>query len=76
MTRSDFVVAGVIALLGANLLLTALQYKQTSDFQSQWLAEREHEDAARREISRRADELNGRHAPGKNIIGSFERGSQ
>ncbi|WP_419739480.1 P-type conjugative transfer protein TrbJ [Ruegeria sp.] len=57
-------------------LLTAAQNEQTSLFQARWMAERDAAEAARRETVRRAEEERARRAPGRNIIGSFGRGTR
>lgn len=65
--------ASVVRQLSQLRMLTAAQSEQTSLFQARWMAERDAEEAWRRETVRRAEERAARRAPGQNIIGSFTR---
>ena len=56
--------------------ITAAQNEQTSIFQARWLASMDAEEAQKRHTIKRADAIEEKRAPGKELIGSFTQGAQ
>ena len=67
--------ASVARQLAQLRVLTAAQNEQTSLFQARWMAERDAEEAERRDGRRRAEEYQRRRGPAKDLIGSFTKRS-
>lgn len=66
--------ASIARQLAQLRILTAAQTEQTSLFQARWMAERDVEEAERREGQRRAGEIRRRRGEPKELIGSFSKG--
>ena len=63
--------ASIARQLAQLRVLTAAQTEQTSLFQARWMADRDTEEAERREGARRAQEIERRRGEPKELIGSF-----